>query len=262
MPVYALLLEYDGLPFRGWQRQSGGLSVQEVLEAAAARLARGPVGTTVAGRTDAGVHASGQVVALDLAAAFPLEKLAAALNYHLRPHPVAVLRAVPAPGGWSPRFSAISRVYRYSILNRSAPPALATGRVWHVPQLLDVAAMAEAARALIGRHDFSSFRAAGCQAKNPLRSLDRLTVSRAGEMIEVTAQARSFLYHQVRNMVGSLKLVGDGSWEPARMAAVLASADRRVAGPTAPPFGLCLVAVDFAPDPFEDSAERDERAGP
>ncbi len=258
MPTYALLVEYDGSAFRGWQRQVSGLSIQQVLEEAAAFLERGRVGSTVAGRTDAGVHASGQVVALELAAPFPLEKLADALNFHLRPHPVAVLRVAPAPRDWSPRFSGLLRVYRYSILNRPAPPVLAAGRVWHVPQPLDADAMAKAARALIGRHDFSSFRAAGCQAKSALRTLDCLNVNRSGEMIEITAKARSFLYHQVRNMVGSLKLVGEGRWEPKRIAAVLGAADRRLAGPTAPAAGLCLIGVRYACDPFADSPERCE----
>ncbi|MGH7119494.1 MAG: tRNA pseudouridine(38-40) synthase TruA [Acetobacteraceae bacterium] len=250
MARYALLLEYDGSPFRGWQRQAGGVSVQGVLEDAAGKLQRGTVATTVAGRTDAGVHAAGQTVTLELGAAFPTEQLAPALNYHLRPHPVSVLRAAAAPAGWNARFSAIRRTYRYVILNRPAPPALAAGRVWHLPQELDAAAMAEAALALLGRHDFSSFRAAGCQAKSALRTLDRLAVSRVGETIEITAVARSFLYHQVRNIAGSLKLVGEGRWEPSRIAAVLAAADRRLAGPTAPAAGLTLLEVRYAQDPF------------
>ena len=252
MHRYALLVEYDGSPFRGWQRQGGGLSVQEVLEEAAQKLERGAVATTVAGRTDAGVHAAGQVVALELAASFPMEHLAAALNYHLRPHPVSVLRAAHAPSGWNPRFSALRRIYRYVILNRSAPPALAAGRVWHVPQTLDAAAMAEAALGLLGRHDFSSFRAAGCQAKSAVRTLDSMDVSRAGDIVAITATAKSFLYHQVRNIAGSLKLVGEGRWEPSRMAAVLAAANRRLAGPTAPAAGLTLLEVRYGHDPFAD----------
>lgn len=255
MPDYALLIEYDGGPFRGWQRQAGGLSVQQVLEEAALRLKRGKVATTVAGRTDAGVHAAGQVVSLVLEASFPAENLGAALNYHLRPHPVSVLGAVAAPPGWSPRFSAALRIYRYVILNRAAPPALCAGRVWHVPRLLDAAAMAEAAGYLIGRHDFSSFRAAGCQAKSPLRTLDSLSVRRAGERIEITAAAKSFLYHQVRNFAGSLRLVGEGKWPPERIGVILAAADRRLAGPTAPAAGLTLIAVRYPSDPFGRSGE-------
>ncbi len=248
--AYALLIEYDGTPFRGWQREKSGLSVQEALEAAAAHLARGAVATIVAGRTDSGVHAEGQVAELRLAEEFPVGQLAAALNFHLRPHPVAVLRAVPAQAGWNPRFSAIRRLYRYRILNRPAPPALEAGRVWHLPHALDAGTMAEAARLLIGRHDFSSFRAAGCQANTALRTLDRLEVVREGEIIEITAEARSFLYHQVRNIVGTLALVGAGRWEPARVGAVLAARDRRLAGPTAPASGLTLLAVRYPSDPF------------
>ncbi len=251
--TYALLIEYDGTPYRGWQRQAGGPSIQAALEEAAMRLKRGPAATTVAGRTDAGVHAAGQVVALQLEEEFPVGKLAAALNHHLRPQPVAVLSAVPAPAGWSPRFSALRRVYCYRILNRPAPPALAAGRVWHVPQPLDVAAMQEAARPLLGRHDFSSFRAAGCQASSPLKTLARLSVAKTGETITITAAARSFLYHQVRNIAGSLKLVGEGRWEPARLAAVLAARDRRLAGPTAPASGLTLISVLYPRALFADA---------
>ncbi|MGH7066547.1 MAG: tRNA pseudouridine(38-40) synthase TruA [Acetobacteraceae bacterium] len=260
MPDYALLIEYDGAPFRGWQRQVGGISVQQVLEEAALRLKRGKVATTVAGRTDAGVHAAGQVVSLVLGASFPAENLGAALNYHLRPHPVSVLDTVPAPPGWSPRFSALLRIYRYVILNRTAPPALCAGRVWHVPRRLDAAAMAEAARHLVGRHDFTSFRAAGCQAKSALRTLDSLSVRRAGERIEITATAKSFLYHQVRNFAGSLRLVGEGKWPPEQIATILAAADRRLAGPTAPAAGLTLIAVRYPSDPFARSGEDGDEA--
>lgn len=246
MTVWALLVEYDGAPFVGWQRQTNGLSAQQVLEEAATRLSRDElVSTIVAGRTDAGVHAAGQVVELRLDRDITPEGLREALNYHLKPHPVAVLRAAPAPPGWSARFSATRRTYRYCILNRRARPALSAGRVWHIPARLDVPAMAEAARALLGRHDFSSFRAAGCQASGPIRTLDRLDVIRTDEIIEVWAEARSFLHHQVRNMVGTLRMIGDGSWPVARMAQVLAAADRRCAGPTAPPDGLCLMGVTY-----------------
>jgi tRNA pseudouridine38-40 synthase len=246
MPTFALLLEYDGTPFVGWQRQKDGLSVQEVLEQAAGRLCAGkPVSTIVAGRTDAGVHAEGQVVQLLLPADFPPEKLRTALNYHLKPHPVAVLASVPAPADWNARFSALARTYRYVILNRPAPPALLSGRVWHVRQMLDAAAMDKAAKLLVGRHDFSSFRAAECQAKNPLRTLDRLDVQRLGERIEIFAEARSFLHHQVRNMVGTLKLVGEGKLEAAEVARILAARDRRLAGPTAPAEGLYFVRVRY-----------------
>lgn len=262
MPHYALRIEYDGAPFCGWQRQEGGLSVQGVLEEAALQLRRGAVETVVAGRTDAGVHAAGQVVELHLEKDFPVERLAPALNFHLRPHPVAVLTAVAAPPGWSARFSATLRTYRYWILNRREPSALHGGRVWQVVRPLDAKAMARGAGFLLGRHDFSSFRAAGCQAKSPVKTLDRLAIERRGESILCTVAARSFLYHQVRNFVGSLKLVGEGRWEPERIAAVLALRDRREAGPTAPARGLCLLAVRYAPplDPFALSGQGTEQA--
>ena len=250
MTRWALLLEYDGTPFVGWQRQSTGPSVQSVLEHAVARLSDAPAGCTAAGRTDAGVHALGQVAHVDLDRDMAPEKLAAALNYHLKPHPVAVLRAAIVPDGFSARFSAVGRAYRYTILNRPARAALLANRAWHVPAMLDAGSMHEGAQALLGRHDFSAFRAAGCQASSPLRTLDRLDVSRDGDLVHVVAEARSFLHHQVRNMVGSLRLVGDGRWHPADMARVLACRDRRVAGPTAPPGGLFLTGVRYPADPF------------
>ncbi len=259
--VWALMLEYDGAPFVGWQRQTNGLSVQEVLEAAAARLAGGaPISTIVAGRTDAGVHAEAQVVHLVLPTTLNADRLREALNYHLKPHPVAVLQAAPAPEGWNARFSAVGRAYRYRILNRRPRPALDAGRVWHVPAPLDAAAMHEAAQTLLGRHDFTSFRAAGCQANSPLRTLDRLDVNRYGEIIEVVAEARSFLHHQVRNMVGTLRLVGDGNWRPADIGVALAARDRSAAGPTAPADGLFLTGVTYSVDPFSCSVARERPA--
>lgn len=249
MPRFALEIEYDGGPFVGWQRQDSGLSIQAVLEEAAARLAT-PVAAVAAGRTDSGVHAAAMVVHLDLDRDIPPAKLREALNFHMKPHPVVVLRAVVAAPAWNARFSAIGRAYRYTILDRRARPALAAGRVWHVPQGLDAAAMHRAAQSLLGRHDFSAFRAASCQAKSPLRTLDRLDVTREGDLIHIEAAARSFLHHQVRNMAGTLKLVGEGSWPEARVAAVLAGRDRAAAGPTAPPEGLCLTGVVYPEDPF------------
>jgi tRNA pseudouridine38-40 synthase len=214
------------------------------------------VATTVAGRTDAGVHASGQVVQLELETPIPAAKLRDALNYHMKPHPVAVLQVAPAPDGWNARFSAIGRDYRYRILNRRARPALLAGRVWHVPAPLEAEAMRFAATSLLGRHDFSSFRAAACQANSPLRTLDRLDVRREGDLIEIAAEARSFLHHQVRNMVGTLKLVGDGSWPVERVGLALAARNRAAAGPTAPADGLCLIGVRYGADPFT-TAQRD-----
>lgn len=257
MTIWALLLEYDGAPFVGWQRQQNGLSVQELLENAAAQLSGGSqVSSIVAGRTDAGVHAEAQVAQLTLATPLSPDRLREALNYHMKPHPVAVLRVAPAPDGWNARFSATGRAYRYWILNRRARPALQVGRVWHLPAPLDTAAMHEAAQLLLGRHDFTSFRAAACQANSPLRTLDRLDVRRNGNLVEVVAEARSFLHHQVRNMVGTLKLVGDGHWPPAQVAAALAARDRSAAGPTAPPEGLYLTGVRYAVDPFDRESNR------
>jgi tRNA pseudouridine38-40 synthase len=251
MGRWALKLEYDGTPFVGWQRQATGLSVQEVLETAAFRLADGAsVSTIVAGRTDAGVHAAGQVAELAMDRAIDADRLRDALNYHMKPHPVAVLQAAPSREGWNARFSATRRRYRYLILNRRVRPALRAGRVWHVAAALDPAAMQDAAHTLLGRHDFTSFRAASCQAKSAVRTLDRLDVALKGELIEITVEARSFLHHQVRNMVGTLRLVADGSWPIDRISAVLAARDRCAAGPTAPAEGLCLMEVAYPESPF------------
>jgi tRNA pseudouridine38-40 synthase len=254
MTRWALLIEYDGTPFVGWQTQQNGLSIQQVLEDAAARLNGGEtVASIVAGRTDAGVHAAGQVAQIDLPDGWTEDRLRDALNFHMKPHPVVVLRAAPAPDGWNARFSAVARHYRYRILDRRARAALEAGRVWHVPHRLDAEAMHRAAQSLLGRHDFTSFRAASCQANSPLRTLDRLDVRRTGDVIEITAEARSFLHHQVRNMVGTLKLVGIGQWPEARVAAALNARDRGAAGPTAPPDGLCLTGVRYERDPWSSA---------
>ena len=253
MTRWALLLEYDGTPFVGWQRQINGLSVQEVLEQAASHLNAGqPVASVVAGRTDAGVHAEGQVAHIDLPAGHSAKAIRDALNFHMKPHPVVVLNAAAVPEDWNARFSANRRAYRFRILNRRSRPALLAGRVWHVPAPLDATAMHAAAQSLLGRHDFTSFRAASCQAKSPIRTLDRLDVSRHGDIVEVVAEARSFLHHQVRNFVGTLKLVGEGRWPIERVAAALQARDRAAAGPTAPPEGLTLVSVGYPDNPFDD----------
>jgi tRNA pseudouridine38-40 synthase len=245
---YALLVAYDGSGFVGWQRQPDGLSVQEVIETAAAPLNGGvPPAATAAGRTDAGVHAEGQVVHLDLAPRLPPERLRAALDFHTRPHRIAIRAACRAPEGWSPRFSAVLRRYRYRILNRPAKPALEAGRVWHIPRPLDAAAMQRAAATLCGRHDFSAYRAASCQAAHAIRTLDRLEVTRAGEEIEVHAAARSFLHHQVRNIVGTLVEVGLGRRDEAWPREVLEGRDRRAAGQTAPAEGLTFLEVRYDP---------------
>ena len=246
MPRYALRLEYDGAPFCGWQRQHGQLSIQLVLEEAAAHLNGGePPLVTAAGRTDAGVHAEAQVAHLDLATDLPLERVREALNFHTRPHPVAVTGVAIVPEDWSARFSAIGRAYRYRILNRAARPALDWGRVWHVKKRLNAAAMHEAAQGLLGQHDFSAYRAGSCQAKSPVRTLDRLDVARLGDEVEIIAEARSFLHHQVRNMVGTLVEVGYGRRLASWPRAVLLGADRAKAGQTAPPEGLVLTGVRY-----------------
>jgi len=243
MARWALLLEYDGTPFVGWQYQITGPSVQSVLDDAIGKLAGGKIITIAAGRTDSGVHASGQVVHVDFDREMTPAKVVAAINFHLKPHPVAVVKAAIVPETFNARFSAIGRAYCYRILNRPARAALMARRVWHIPQKLDAAAMHAGAQFLLGRHDFTSFRASACQASSPLRTLDRLDVRRDGDLIEITAEARSFLHHQVRNMVGTLRFVGVGSWQPEDMARALEARDRGAAGPTAPADGLCMTGV-------------------
>ncbi len=245
MTRYKLIIEYDGGGFVGWQRQDNGPSIQAALEEAVAGFCGEEVTVTGAGRTDAGVHALGQVAHFDLAKAPAPDSLRDALNAHLRPAPIAVLAAERADQDFHARFSATGRRYLYRIVNRRAPLALARGRAWFVPAPLDAAAMHEAAQLLVGRHDFTSFRAAECQARSPVKTLDRLMVERSGEEIEIRASARSFLHRQVRNMVGSLRLVGAGKWQCTDLAAALAARDRRAAGPAAPPEGLYLAGVDY-----------------
>jgi tRNA pseudouridine38-40 synthase len=223
--------------------------VQEALEAAVARFCGEQVTVHGAGRTDAGVHALGQSAHLDLDKAVSPDVLRSALNHYLRPTAISVLTAEPAPNCFDARLSATRRLYLYRILNRRAPPALARGRVWHVAPLLDLELMAEGARHLVGHHDFSTFRDSLCQASSPMRTLDSLELRRVGEEIHIEARARSFLHHQVRNMAGTLKLVGLGRWHPGDVARALAARDRRAGGPTAPAEGLYLVEVRYPPDP-------------
>lgn len=245
MPRYKLTIEYDGAPFVGWQIQQNGLSVQGVLETAFAAFAGEAVTVKGAGRTDAGVHALGQVAHVDLPRDFDTDTVRDAANAHLRPHPVAVLSAEPAADDFDARFSALRRHYIYRIVNRRAPLALDEGRAWRVPRPLDVPAMHVAAQRLLGKHDFTTFRAAECQAASPEKTLDRLDVDRSGDDLMVTAVARSFLHHQVRSMVGSLVLVGDGRWSGDDLFAALRARDRSACGPVAPPDGLYLVAVEY-----------------
>jgi len=247
VPRYKLTVEYDGTGLVGWQRQTNGLSVQEILETACERMCGSAVLVQGAGRTDAGVHAIGQTAHVDLPAPYPPDKIRGALNFHVRPHAVSVLAVEPAPAGFHARISATRRAYLYRILNRRAPPALERNHVWFLAVPLDAALMAEGARHLVGHHDFTSFRAAECQAPSPVKTLDRLEITRLGEEIRIVAEARSFLHHQVRNMVGTLKLVGSGQWQPDDVAAALAARARSAAGPTAPPEGLYLTAVGYEP---------------
>jgi len=245
MPRYRLTLEYDGGPFVGWQRQAEGASVQGALEAAIGKLSGARVTVTGAGRTDAGVHALGQVAHFDLEKHFAPGKVRDGLNHYLRPDPVAVLDAAEADGEFHARFSATGRHYLFRILNRRAPAALDAGRVWHVSHTLDAEAMHAAARFLVGRHDFTTFRAAECQAPSPVKTLDRLDVSRRGAEIHIEASARSFLHHQIRGFAGTLKLVGEGKWQPRDVRKALEARDRSACGPVSPPDGLYLVKVDY-----------------
>ena len=245
MTRWKLIVEYDGAPFVGWQRQDNGPSVQAALEDAVFAFCGERVVAQGAGRTDAGVHAAGQVAHVDIARESSADTVRDALNFHLKPAPVAVLTAVAVGEDFHARFSAIGRAYRYRIVNRRAPLALELGRAWHLVQPLDAARMHEAAQLLVGNHDFTSFRSSICQAPSPVKTLDRLDVLRHGDAIEIVAEARSFLHHQVRNMAGTLKLVGEGKWQPRDVAAALAARDRAKAGPTAPPEGLCLERVVY-----------------
>ena len=248
MPRYALTIEYDGGPFVGWQRQANGLSVQQRLEEAVAAINGARAIVHGAGRTDAGVHALGQVAHIDLARAWRADKLRDALNAHLKPAPVAVIAARAVDDEFEARFSAIRRHYRYIIDNRRAPLALTLGRAWHVKWPLDAGAMHAAAQRLVGRHDFTTFRASECQANSPVRTLERLVVRRIGERIEIEVSARSFLHNQVRSMAGSLEHVGAGKWSADDLADALAAKHRARCGQVAPPQGLYLVAVDYPPE--------------
>lgn len=246
MARYKLIIEYDGGPFAGWQLQADALTVQGVLEDAVSVLAGGgrPV-VHAAGRTDAGVHARGQVAHVDLERSWQTRILRNAINAHLRPHPVSVLMVEEVGPDFHARFSAIRRHYLYRIVNRPAPLALEQGKAWWHPVPLDHKAMHEAAQALLGKHDFTTFRASSCQAQSPVKTLDRLDVTREGDVIDIIVEARSFLHHQVRSMVGSLKLVGEGKWPVEEIGNALRAGDRTRCGPVAPPTGLYLTQVDY-----------------
>ena len=245
MPRYKLTIEYDGTPFVGWQVQDNGPSVQGVLTEAIAAFTGERVAVAGAGRTDAGVHALGQVAHVDLAKEWDGDTVRDAINFHLRPRPIAVLTAEQVAEDFDARFSAIKRHYLYRIVNRRADLALDQTRAWRVPRPLDGDAMHAAAQKLVGRHDFTTFRAAECQAKSPVKTLDQLDVKRDGDEVRITAAARSFLHHQVRSMVGSLVHVGEGKWSAEDLADALAARDRTRCGQVAPPQGLYLVRVEY-----------------
>ena len=245
MTRWKLVIEYDGGPFVGWQRQSNGESVQAALEDAVYRFTQEECLVQGAGRTDAGVHAFGQVAHVDIEKLADADTVRDAINFHLKPAPIVVQSAEAVGEDFHARFSATQRTYLYRILDRRPAPALEAGRVWHVPMPLDADAMHAAAQPLLGHHDFTSFRAKDCQADSPMRTLNRLDVRRVGGEIHLDVEARSFLHHQVRNFAGTLKLVGEGKWQRRDVEAALAACDRAESGPTAPAEGLYLVSVGY-----------------
>lgn len=254
MPRYALKIEYHGGPFAGWQRQQGQLSVQEVVETAIRKLDPGAPNIAAAGRTDAGVHATGQVAHCDLSRDWDAFRLSEALNWHLKPHPVAILAAAPVAEEFHARFSAVERRYLFRLLARRAPATHDKGLVWQVLNPLDPDAMREGAAHLIGRHDFTTFRSAMCQSDSPVKTLDEIMIETAsvphGTEYRFSLRARSFLHNQVRSIVGTLERVGSGAWPPSRVAEALAARDRAACGPVCPPQGLYLTGVGYPAAPF------------
>jgi len=244
---YKLTVEYDGGPFVGWQRQDNGPSVQGKIETAITKFCGEQVTVYAAGRTDAGVHALGQVIHIDIEKQTDAGTVQKALNHHLRPCPIAITACEAAHPEFHARFDATERAYLYRILNRTAPATLETGKVWHVGRMLDADAMHAAAQVLIGKHDFTTFRHVHCQAKSPIRTIDAISVSRAGEEIQISVRALSFLHNQVRSIVGSLKLVGEGKWRAQDLREALEAKDRAACGPVAPAHGLYLERVRYAP---------------
>ena len=250
MPRYKLTIEYDGKPYCGWQRQADQPSVQQAIETAIELFCGEVAALFGAGRTDTGVHASGQVAHLDLGRQWPADVVRDALNAHLRDEAIVILAVEPAPDDFDARFSARKRHYLYRIFNRRPPPALLSGRVWWVSKPLDVDAMHDAAQRLVGTHDFDTFRSAHCQAKNPIRTLERLDVTRGdGDEIHIYAMAQSFLHNQIRSFAGTLKLVGEGRWSAHDVTTALAAKDRKRCGPVAPPDGLYLSKIDYGDAP-------------
>ena len=245
MTRWRLIIEYDGGPFMGWQRQDHGPSVQQRLEEALGRMTGEQASIFAAGRTDAGVHALAMSAHVDIARELTPHRLREGLNALVRPDPISVLAVQQVAGDWHARFSCTGRRYLYRILNRRAPPALLRGKVWHLPMPLNVAAMQAGATQLVGRHDFTTFRSAHCQSESPVKTLDRLQVEKSGEEIHVTAAARSFLHHQVRSMVGCLAMVGRGQWQADDIGRALAARDRTALGFNAPPDGLYFVEATY-----------------
>ena len=245
MARYRMTIEYDGSGLAGWQRQDNGPSVQQALEEAAYALSGEKITFFAAGRTDAGVHALGQVVHMDMAKDLSAAKIADALNYHLKPAAIAIVSSMEVDEGFHARFSALSRHYLFRIVDRRAPVILRRGKVWQVKQTLDAKAMHAAAQCLVGRHDFTTFRAAKCQAASPEKTLYQIAVKRHEDEVHITCSARSFLHHQVRSFVGSLKQVGTGKWSGEDLRDALAAKDRTRCGLVAPPHGLYLIAVDY-----------------
>ena len=245
MTRWKLTIEYDGGPFMGWQRQEHGPSVQQTLEEAVQKMTGEETAFTAAGRTDAGVHALAMAAHVDIERELTPHRLREGLNALVRPHPISLLEVAQATDDWHARFSCVGRRYLYRILSRRAPPALDSGRVWHIAVPLDAEAMQEGAGHLVGRHDFTTFRSSQCQSDSPVKTLDRLEVSRAGEEIHVTAAARSFLHHQVRSMVGCLVMVGRGQWQPGDIRKALGARDRAALGFNAPPHGLYFVEAIY-----------------
>ncbi|MFD3191678.1 tRNA pseudouridine(38-40) synthase TruA [Sedimentitalea sp. HM32M-2] len=254
MPRYAMKVEYQGAPFAGWQRQKDLPTVQGAIEAALARLQPGAHTIAAAGRTDAGVHALGQVAQCDMARDWDPFRLSEALNHHLKPAPVAIVACARVAEDWHARFSAVERRYLFRILMRRAPATHDAGQVWRINHRLDATAMQQAADRLIGRHDFTTFRSTMCQAASPVKTLDELRVETtdglSGPELHVHVRARSFLHNQVRSFVGTLERVGAGAWTPADVAGALAARDRAACGPVSPPQGLYLAAVRYDRDPF------------
>ncbi len=251
MPRYALTLEFDGTPFMGLQQQAHGPSVQQAVEEAVHAFCGEDVRMQSAGRTDAGVHAHAMRSHIDLARDWPPFKVSQAVNAHLRPHPIAITHCEVVPDDWHARFSCIGRRYLYRICNRRAPLTIERDRAWQLPRPLDADAMHDTAQVLVGEHDFTTFRSVACQAQSPVKTLDRLNVRRDGEWLFVEAEARSFLHHQVRSMVGCLAYVGMGRWDRARVAAALAARDRQALGLNAPPHGLYFMHARYPNEPKE-----------